>query len=218
MSVSTHSGFSEPPSWLASVVSDGAPFVAYSSRPSPGHPLFCDPYGVAVGVGHILTASRSVMPSCDVQSSVLAVARRAPLASVVTGVGHRRTAARSPVSPFAYPSVRVFGPLVASLAMGVGHDKEPLAAVRRPDVGGSDDASVDAVAAAHEVGDNTIHPSRNERADVLDDDERRPDFVDDSRVLAPESGARAIEAEPSAHDADVLAREATADDVHGSEV
>jgi len=30
---------------------DGFPLVAYSSRPSPGHPLFDVPYGVALGVG-----------------------------------------------------------------------------------------------------------------------------------------------------------------------
>lgn len=37
----------------AIVSSEGLPFVAYSSRPSPGHPLLLEPYVVAAAVGRI---------------------------------------------------------------------------------------------------------------------------------------------------------------------
>jgi hypothetical protein len=77
----------------------------------------------ALGVGHVLTASRSVVPSCDVHSSFFAVALLEPLASLAVAVGHVcfSTAAFRPVYPPAYPSVRVFGPACPSLASGVGH-------------------------------------------------------------------------------------------------
>jgi hypothetical protein len=87
MSASTQAGLRVPPSRRASVNKLALPAVAHTSRPSPGHPLFEDPYSLAVGVGHSRIASVSVFPGCI--TPVLVVPRAAPFASVVTGVGQQ---------------------------------------------------------------------------------------------------------------------------------
>jgi hypothetical protein len=49
--------------------------------------LLLEPYSAAVGVGHIRTASVSVVPGCI--TPVVVVCLAAPFASVVTAVGHQ---------------------------------------------------------------------------------------------------------------------------------
>lgn len=67
-----------------------------------------------------------------------------------------------------------------------------------------------------EVSKNNGKAALCEGSDVFDEDEVRPERLDDTRELAPETGACAIEAAAPAigsRVADVLAGEATTDDV-----
>lgn len=108
--------------------------------------------------------------------------------------------------------------LRASVVTGVGHEEEPLATMRRADVGGGDDATLHAIPGGVEVGNNSVQPARNECRNVLDDDRAGSQFFDDAEVLAPEAGARAVEAGVSPGNADVLAWESTTNHLHGSQV
>lgn len=106
----------------------------------------------------------------------------------------------------------------ASVVTGVGHKEEPFPAMGRADVGRGDDSPVHGVAEALEVFDNNVQPARNERRDVLDDDDARAELADDAGELSPEARARAREARPFAGVADVLAGEAPTHDVDGLEI
>jgi hypothetical protein len=146
-------------------------------------------------------ASVSVVPACI--TLVVVVPRAAAFASVVTAVGQ------------SLPAMRLGFPFV-SVATDVGDEKEALAEVGGADVGRGDDTSENVVSEALKVADNIVHPSRNERRDVLDDDGARTELVDDPRVLAPEPRARAGEAGTLSGVADVLTGEPAANDVHRS--
>lgn len=212
------------------------PAVANFSRPSPGDPLLLLPYSLAVGVGQSRIASVSVVPEC--MTPVVVVPRAAALLSVVTGVG--QSAARASVGfprrkllpaprdasdaigvgkstcPGSESRARV-GPF-ASLASGVRHEEEAFSSVRRADVGRGDDASVNGVPEAVEIGDNAIQPARNERRDVLDNDDARPELRNDPRVLEPQARPCAFQARALARLGNVLAGEASANEVHGSKI
>lgn len=45
-------GQSLPPAWAARVHKLALRRVAYCLRPSPGHPLLPEPYGISLGVGN----------------------------------------------------------------------------------------------------------------------------------------------------------------------
>lgn len=105
-----------------------------------------------------------------------------------------------------------------SAAVGVGHQEQALSPVGRPDVGGGDDAAFHAIPEPDEVGNNSVHPARNESAHVFDDDALRADLFDDAPHFGPEAGAGAFEARALAGDADVLAREAATNHLHGRQV
>jgi hypothetical protein len=90
--------------------------------------------------------------------------------------------------------------------------------VGRSDVGGGDDAALHAIPEPDEVGDNSVHPARNESAHVFDDDATRADLCDDAPHLSPETGPGAVEPGPAACDADVLAREAATNHLHWRQV
>lgn len=225
-----------PPSRRASVDRLALLAVANFSRPSPGDPLLLLPYSLAVGVGQSRIASVSVVPEC--MTPVVVVPRAAALLSVVTGAG--QSAARASVGfprrkllpaprdasdaigvgkstcPGSESRARV-GPF-ASLASGVRHEEEAFSSVRRADVGRGDDASVNGVPEAVEIGDNAIQPARNERRDVLNNDDARPELGDDPRVLEPEARACAFQARTLASLGNILAREASANEVHGSKI
>jgi hypothetical protein len=133
---STQDGFNIPPSRRAWVHKDGVPALGRSnSPPFPLQPFWEEPWGVADGVGHINTASRSVVPALDVQWSLRAVARREPAASVVTGVGHNE---------HALPPV--------GCADVAGPEAEPLRIV--PDFG---QVAEDAVEPARGEGSDVLH-------------------------------------------------------------
>ena len=147
-----------------------------------------------MGVGHIRIASVSVTPSFDAHASVRAVARRAPFASVVTGVGQ------------------------ADATAGAGDEEEPLSSVRRTNVSGGNDASVDPISEPSEISDNSIQPARNKGRNVFDDDEPRAGFVDDAGELGPETASGIVVAEPFAGVGMSLTGVSAAEDIHGREV
>jgi hypothetical protein len=139
--------------------------------------------------------------------------------SLAVGVGHMRIASVSDVPGWLLPALVVCrAELSASLRTQVGHNEEAVPLVRRSNVGGGDDAGLDAIAKPCEVADNSVQPARNERRNVFDDDEDGPHFADDARELAPEAGSLAVDPGPLAGGADVLAGESPADDVNASKV
>ncbi len=89
--------------------------------------------------------------------------------------------------------------------------------MRGANVLGGDDAGLDVIAKPLEVADNPVQPSANERRNVFSDDEARPELSDDAGELSPETGALAVEASSGSGEGDVLARESSADEIHGSQ-
>lgn len=73
----------------------------------------------------------------------------------------------------------------ASVVTGVGQHEEPLAAVRRADVSGCDDAALHSIPEPVEVGDNSVQPASNEGPHVLDDDRAGAQLADDAREFGP---------------------------------
>ena len=66
--------------------------------------------------------------------------------------------------------------------------------------------------------EHLVQSARAKGADVFDDDPRRPDFLDEPAVLAPEAGTLAAESCPLASGADVLAGEASANNVNWPDI
>jgi hypothetical protein len=109
-------------------------------------------------------------------------------------------------------------PRVPSLASGVRHDEEPFPEMRSADVACGDDARKDDVPRLFEIADNAIQPSRNERPNVLDDDDAREELARDPVLLFPEPASRAVEPFALSGARDVLTGEASAKDVHRGKV
>lgn len=148
--------------------------------------------------------------------------RVAPLWSRAIGVRHIRIASVSVVPGCITPVVVVpLAALAASVVTGVGQlrdEEESFSPVGRADVLGRDDSTKDAITELLEPTDNDVHPSCNKRRHVFNDDEPRPDLFDDAPVLEPQPGSFTVEAGAVAGDADVLARESSANKVNVREV
>jgi hypothetical protein len=86
--------------------------------------------------------------------------------------------------------------------------------MRRANVLGSDAGPLHRVTGIGEPRDNVIQAPPHESRNVLDDDEARAAFEDDAEHLAPEPGTLSGEAGSSSGDRDVLAREASANNVN----
>jgi hypothetical protein len=100
----------------------------------------------------------------------------------------------------------------------VGHKEEPRSPVREAGFARLDDASFDVVSERGEAVRNAIQSPRDKRGDVLDDDDSRPELGRDPLEVVPESGAIAFEAASvRVRDGEILAGEAPAHDVDGSE-
>ena len=69
-----------------------------------------------------------------------------------------------------------------------------------------------------QVSPHVGQPTPRTGGDIFDDGEARPKRRDDAAELAPESGAGAVEAGAFAGGGDVLAREAPANEIDGSDV
>ena len=74
------------------------------------------------------------------------------------------------------------------------------------------------VAECFQVIEYPVRATNAESRNVLNKHKRGPEFADKPGILAPETGTRTVDTLASASDADVLAREAAADSVHGNSI
>lgn len=83
-------------------------------------------------------------------------------------------------------------------------------------IGRSESAPLRIVPERGKVGEDDFKPFCAEGCDVLNEDQSRLNFGDDSEVLLPEPASRTCDSGLLSGNADVLAREAARDDVHQS--
>src|SRR5260221_6851879 len=108
---------------------------------------------------------------------------------------------RSPVRPNSTLSV-------------VGHDPDSVSPVRRANVGSRYAMPFRVIPDLGHVSEYCCQPSTKQRCDVLHDDVAGSKFPNESVVFAPESTSRACKTSTLSGNADVLAGEASADDVN----
>ena len=94
-----------------------------------------------------------------------------------------------------------------------GKDEEPLALVGRTDFRRREEACRKAVAHADQSAGDFGEAEAEMMGDILEEDERRFDFVDDPGDMGPEV-ARVVRAPAFTRDGERLARIARSDDVH----
>lgn len=90
--------------------------------------------------------------------------------------------------------------------------------MRRADVGSAEREPERIVPSRGKTTEYDVESPVDERRDVLDEDERRGEFPDESVVLVPKAASSTSEASLAADDADVLAGEAAAQDVGSLDV
>lgn len=174
-------------------------------------------------------ASHRLVPACALLPGRL----RLPLlfASPQVGVGHgRRTAIPRgspiplPLYPFAMrrsrraSHVSTLSPSFGLLAVGVGHEEDPLSLVGRAHIGSLEPRAFHRETSGVELGDNDVQTPPSESTDVLEHDDPGADGVDGVEAPPEEPGALALE--PGAVGvglADVLARKARDEDVDPTE-
>jgi hypothetical protein len=107
-----------------------------------------------------------------------------------------------------------------AFVVGVANQPEPIS-----DMDGADCSSRNAmpfriVPDLGQVPENSVHPETKQAWDVLHDDEARSKLANESGIFRPKAGTRAIQASSSISlcDGDVLAREATADDINSNSI
>jgi hypothetical protein len=104
-----------------------------------------------------------------------------------------------------------------AVAVAVGQDEDPLAAVGRTHVARLEAAPLRIEPQRGQVTEDDVESSNKESADVLHEDEVGSHLANDADVLAPETRARALDdAGPLARGADVLAGEASNDEIHAA--
>lgn len=133
--------------------------------------------------------------------------------SVLRGVLTAASVSVTPACRFVvgYPAAPL---ALASLAVGVGHKEDTFSPMGGANVGSTDETTFDPITEPSEVADNTVQPSRKKGRNVFDDDEARPDFLDDARVFAPETGTLAVDAGSFTGVGNVLAGESTTEHVN----
>lgn len=152
-------------------------------------------------------------PGC--MTPVAVVARPLLLASVVHGVGHSLASVHKlGVPALGLELLLPFCELPYELAVGVGQDEQPLAAVGRADLIRAETIPARIVPAGGKILQDPIEPTSKEARDVLEDDDAGPELADDAGEFPPQSGTLpGLESNPRSSCADVLAREPPADDV-----
>ena len=86
--------------------------------------------------------------------------------------------------------------------------------MRGANVGSGNTVPLRVIPERRDFPEHRIQSARAKGADVLDDDPRRPAFLDEPAVLAPEAGSLSGEPCPLAGGADILAGEASANNVN----
>lgn len=90
--------------------------------------------------------------------------------------------------------------------------------MRGSDVGGANPQGARSIAKVGEVGADLREPRCRAAGDVLDDETRGAKLSDDAAELEPEPALGSSEPSALACARDVLARESSADDIHGKQV
>lgn len=103
--------------------------------------------------------------------------------------------------------------LFASVLVAVGQDEEPLASVRRSDIGRAQHTPLRIEPERGKVGKDVGEPKRNVPGDVLEEPKRGAGFVEDSCDVRPQVSLVGV-AESSSGDAEWLARVAACDEIH----
>jgi len=137
--------------------SEGLPFVAYVSRPSPGHPLFDVPYVSAVGVGHEVGAANTTRGNISPR-----VPGRRPADRAIPGVSFQ------------------------SRAEAVGHDEDALASVGRANVVSTDHERPRGVARSLHVFEYPVSAESAEARNVFKEDPRGSEDAGDADDFGPE--------------------------------
>ena len=169
--------------------------------------LLCEPAceSDAIGVGNLAAArSRRSGPctrSAPTPLSRIALAGLPVSWSLAFGVGQRSRAAiiASPGLTAAFGEAERFDLVSLSLAVGVGKDEQPLAEVRRADLGGREHVPFRIVPERGQRPENSSEVSK-QLWHVLHDDEAGSKYANDANELGPEAGAGAVDANSLAGD------------------
>jgi hypothetical protein len=131
--------------------------------------------------------------------------------ALALGVGQRRSSSvRFPALDRVPEQARGVGQFVP---LADGEDEEPLTLVGRSDFRRREESCRKAVAHADQSAGDFGEAEAEMMGDILEEDERRLDLVDDPRDMRPEV-ARVVRAPAFARDREWLARIARSDDVH----
>lgn len=110
----------------------------------------------------------------------------------------------------------IFGPVsLWSLAVGVGHNPDPISPVRRTNGARGYTMPFRIIPERSERPEHLIQSARAKGADIFNEDVARPERGDRFGVLEPESAAFAGESGAFSGEADVLAGEPPAQQVDG---
>ena len=156
--------------------------------------------------------SVSVVPACEGASGRV-VCRAESRASLAHGVGHQLPSLSNPGVPaLGRVEFEPFCDVPYEDAVGVGQYEHPLAAMGGTDVGRSKARPLCIDPCFGQLREDLVEPPRPELPDVFDDHDFRPNFANGSGELRPQTAPSAAEPRPRARAADVLAREAAAED------
>ncbi len=146
------------------------------------------------------------------------------------GVGHSLTASPSespkpfPLMPFAFCLSRLscilFKSAVRPLSTitGVGHNPEPVAAVRGTNGGSWYAMPLRIVPDRGQVSENSCKPPSKQSCDVLHDDVERSKLVNKTGIFRPKAASLSREPCPLSCEADILTGEAATDDIDGADL
>lgn len=143
-----------------------------------------------------------------------------PLVPADAAVGHLRAIVDSDGLPFCAKVSRPswghpFCEVPYSDAVGVGHNEDPSSHVGSTDFCGRKREGTRSVSEVAQLAPHRGQPGALAVRDVLDDDDRRPDFFGDAVELEPEPTSVAGETGLLAGGADVLAGETSAEEIDG---
>ena len=107
-----------------------------------------------------------------------------------------------------------------AFAVGVGHNENPSSVVLGADRSGGQRKRHAGIPAGVQIAPHDGHPIPPSGFDVFNDDGAGSEPSDDPQEFPPQSGLRSIQSPPSSHvgAAEILAREAPADQIDGAEI
>lgn len=108
------------------------------------------------------------------------------------------------------------GVRLASQAVGVGHNPDPIPAVASANGGSGYTVPFRIIPERSETPEHDVQSARAKGRDVFDDDPPRPDFADDAEVFEPQAGTTASEPSAASRNADVLAGKTPAYQIDGA--